>query len=225
MTNNQINYLNYQENSRSNQAKESETQRHNFVTEQETAQHNRLSEQVDLGKLAEVHRSNVTAERETQRSNLAREELNRANLRETSRHNLQQEAIGAEKNAVDKYIAQLQNAMRQAELSFNEKKEAQRIVESLRDYELELGKAVANGVTPKTKAAITNAGTVASAALGGAVGTSTATKALPAASSTLRGVVSKLSKFQPLVMLKQLMPDYNNYTGSSSGPRRGYVKG
>lgn len=80
MTNNQINYWRYKEDSRHNKVSEVETERHNRVTEVETQRHNVVSE-------GEVLRHNVVTENETQRHNVRMEN-------ETERHNVESEILG-----------------------------------------------------------------------------------------------------------------------------------
>lgn len=88
MTTMGLQYLSYQENVRSNIARENENIRHNTTTEGlgtlsfgESVRSNLANESLKLGSLDEEIRSNQAREYENYRSNLAREtENNRANL-------------------------------------------------------------------------------------------------------------------------------------------------
>lgn len=104
MTSNQINWLNYQETSRSNRAREVETNRSNLANETETNRAN-------LAREAETHRSNLANETETNRSNLAREA-------ETSLHNRTTEAETNRSNLANEAI-QRENSQRQARTSMS----------------------------------------------------------------------------------------------------------
>lgn len=126
-----LNYLNYKETLRSNQANESIKTAQN----EETNRHNVVSENVSLGELSvkrgsldEEIRSNkaneaLTASRneETKRSNLANESLTAARNAETQRSNLANELLTSERNAeterankatdaTNRYRANLSNA-------------------------------------------------------------------------------------------------------------------
>lgn len=211
MTNNQINYLNYLETARSNRSRETETSRHNVQ-----------SEKIDIGKLAETQRSNLISEAETNRSNVARENINLATLAETKRHNVAYEQTLSEKNAVSKYIAELENSIAQANLNFQESKEAQRIVESPRDYELALGKTVVEGVDRTVNTAVGASRTAAAAAIGGALGGRKPSAASSTTTATTVGsILSKAAKNVTAlpIIIKQIMPDT-----ISSGQTRGDSK-
>lgn len=97
MTKNQVDWINAQENIRSNKAKETETSRanranefetnrSNLAREKETNRHNVATESLDLSKLNETIRSNKAQEYETNRANVAREN-------ENHRHNTATESI------------------------------------------------------------------------------------------------------------------------------------
>lgn len=103
MTNDQVNYLNYQEAARHNLASETETSRSNLAQESETRRHNLTSEGITNRSLQETIRTNKANEKikrntlkETKRSNKAREaETHRSNVvneNEANRHNLATEA-------------------------------------------------------------------------------------------------------------------------------------
>lgn len=130
MTNNQIQYWSLQETKRHNQAGESENIRHNVAAETETGRHNLATEQVDISKL-----------NETVRHNQATEQFNISSLQETKRHNVETERtanrsneIRAEANAISKAYNQALTALKSAELNLNERRELQRIQESVRDF-------------------------------------------------------------------------------------------
>lgn len=131
MTQMGLNYLNYKETLRSNQANEGIKTAQN----QETNRHNLVSENVSLGELTvqrgsldEKVRSNkaneaLTASRneETKRSNLANESLTATRNAETQRSNLANELLTSERNAeteranmatdaTNRYRANLSNA-------------------------------------------------------------------------------------------------------------------
>lgn len=102
-----INYLNYQENVRSNIARESENSKHNRETETlgrlsfgENVRSNQANEAIKQGSLDENIRSNLANESikwstlsETTRSNLANENIKDRQLGETVRSNKAHESI------------------------------------------------------------------------------------------------------------------------------------
>lgn len=63
MTQNQIAYLKYLEDTRHNTSYENETRRHNIAYENETARHNRSTERYSFDSLAEGKRHNLVTER------------------------------------------------------------------------------------------------------------------------------------------------------------------
>lgn len=106
MTKNQIDYANYKETKRNNEAMLAETNRHNIAGEQfniaslaETGRHNRAQESIGYGNLAETSRHNVAGEKidlsklaESQRHNQATEIQASAELSEVIRANRAREA-------------------------------------------------------------------------------------------------------------------------------------
>lgn len=262
MTNNQISFLNYQETARSNLAREQETNRSNVARERETHRTNIVNEgenrrsnlaresenlRSNLARESEAKRSNLAKEYEMHRSNVANEQIDIGKLHETQRanteqkrHNLASEtlsstqnAIAHERNAIDRYIAELKNAMETSRLSFDQQKEAQRIVESLRDYQLALGKTMMSGFNGTTVPGLSAARNAASAAVGAGLGTSLASRtgggsfgvdqARIAGSAATGGIASVLNKISkaPLLLwfnkLGELVPSY------SSKPRPHYT--
>lgn len=263
MTNNQISFLNYQETNRSNLAREQETKRSNLAREGETHRSNIVNEgeirrsnlarerenlRSNLAKESETKRSNLAKERETHRSNVVNEQIDIGKLHETQRANTEQRrhnrasetlssnqnAIAKERNDIDRYIAELKNAMETSRLTFDQQKEAQRIVESLRDYQLALGKAVVSGFNGTTVPGLNAARGAASAAVGAGLGTGLATRtgggsfgadqariAGAAAGGGFASVLRKISK-APLLLwfnkLGELKPNYStdpyHYTAS-----------
>ena len=87
MTNNQIQYLKYLEDKRSNIARETETNRDNTARLQETNRYNTIY-------TGETGRSNLARETETNRSNLANEAIARQGQAINARHYENQDAIG-----------------------------------------------------------------------------------------------------------------------------------
>ena len=101
MTKNQIDYANYKETKRNNEAVLAETNRHNIAGEQfnianlaETNRHNKAQEGLGYGNLAETSRHNKAQEHigygnlaETSRHNVAGERIDLSKLAETQRHN------------------------------------------------------------------------------------------------------------------------------------------
>lgn len=87
MTNNQIQYLKYLEEKRSNVTRETETNRDNMARLQETNRYNTIY-------TGETGRSNLAREIETNRSNLANEANARAGLAINDRHYRAQDQIG-----------------------------------------------------------------------------------------------------------------------------------
>lgn len=106
MTKNQIDYANYKETKRNNEAMLAETNRHNIAGEQfnlaslaETGRHNKAQESIGYGNLAETTRHNVAGEQidlsklaESRRHNKATENQASAELTETIRANRAREA-------------------------------------------------------------------------------------------------------------------------------------
>lgn len=86
MTNNQIQYLKYVEDKRSNLARETETNRDNLGRLGETQRYNTLS-------TTETGRSNRTRETETNRSNLANEDNTRLGLAINAQHYANQDSV------------------------------------------------------------------------------------------------------------------------------------
>ena len=84
LTSNQINYQNYLENVRHNQAVESETGRHNVSTET-----------LGFATLGETQRHNVVGESETYRHNVQGENISWYSASENARHNRTSEAQNA----------------------------------------------------------------------------------------------------------------------------------
>lgn len=244
MTNNQISFLNYQETNRSNLARERETQRSNLAREGETHRSNIVVEgetqRSNLAKESEMRRSNLAKESETHRTNVVNEQIDIGKLHETHRvnteqrrHNLASEtlsstqnAIAKERNDIDRYVAELRNAMDSSRLAFDQQKEAQRIIESLRDYQLALGKTMVSGFNGSTLPGLNAARSAASAAVGAGLGTSLATRtgggsfgvdqariAGSAAGGGIAGVLRRISK-APLLLwfrnLGDLKPNYSN---------------
>lgn len=110
MTNNQINYWRYKEDSRHNKVTEVETERHNRVAEAEIVRHNVVSE-------GEVYRHNVVTEGEIQRHNIESEALGRAQLDEVVRHNVRSEALETQR---------IQLGYAQVSLGYSQLQEARR---------------------------------------------------------------------------------------------------
>lgn len=106
MTKNQIDYANYKETKRNNEAMLAEANRHNIAGEQfnlaslaETGRHNKAQESIGYGNLAETSRHNMAGEQidlsklaENQRHNKATESQASAELSETIRANRAREA-------------------------------------------------------------------------------------------------------------------------------------
>lgn len=131
MTKNQIDYWNFVENKRHNQAmelyssgtlnetkrsnlaREEETQRSNLARESETKRSNLANELLGTSRLQEDVRHNQTSEKETSRSNIAREfETNRSNVAneiETHRSNVAREVETNRHNRADEEIRNDQN--------------------------------------------------------------------------------------------------------------------
>lgn len=229
MTNNQISFLNYREANRANLARENETNRANLARENEAYRSNLANE-------TEARRANLARERETNRANLAKEyETNRANVvheqidigklhetvrmnDETMKHNRITESISsrqneltAERNSIEQYIAELKNAMESNRLSFDQQREAQRVVESLRDYQLAVGKLLMSGATPSIFRGFNAARNAAAAAISGGIGAaagaaaSNSTPKLPGGKSNpFLSILNKVSKAPLLLWFKHL---------------------
>lgn len=123
MTNNQISYLNLQEQKRSHLANES----FNLDSLAETSRHNVATEEFNLSNLAETVRSNKAREVETKRHNQRTEG-------ESVRHNLATESIQKTSALAEKAYKEATAALNSAKLDFDKQKEVTRIAESLRDY-------------------------------------------------------------------------------------------
>lgn len=239
MTNNQISFLNYKEANRANLAREIETNRANIARENEAHRSNIANE-------TEAHRANLAKETETNRANLAREyETNRANVvheqidigklhetvranDETMKHNRMTESISsrqndltAERNSIEQYIAELKNAMESSRLSFDQQREAQRIVESLRDYRLAVGKMLMSGATPSIFRGFNAARNAAAAAIAGGIGAAAGAATsnnnppkLPGSKDTMLGSILKKVSKAPLLLwfknLENLVPKFGS---------------
>nr|AVX53426.1 putative ORF1 [Marmot picobirnavirus] len=109
--------------------------------------------------------------------------------------------------------------MDSSRLNFDQSREAQRIVEALRNYQLELGKLAANGLRGGSKAA-TRAGSAATAAIAGA------TAGASSNTNPIKSVLTKISKTPVLLFFKRLgevvdisSPHNQNYVLDSNGRR------
>lgn len=241
MTNNQISFLNYKEANRANLARELETSRANIAHENEAHRSNIANEtetrRANLARETEINRANLAREYETNRANVVHEQIDLGKLHETVRtndetmkHNRMMESLSskqneltAERNSIEQYIAELKNAMESSRLSFDQQREAQRIVESLRDYQLAVGKLLMSGATPSIFRGFNFARNAAAAAVSGGIGAAAGAAAssnkppkLPGSKGTVFGsILRKVSKAPLLLWFKHLGDLVPNF---SSGP-------
>lgn len=149
MTKNQIDYANYKETKRNNEAVLAETNRHNIAGEQfnlanlaEAGRHNRAQESIGYGNLAESSRHNKAGEQidlsklaESQRHNKATESQARAELSEVIRANRAREANLA---------GQLQNDINSLAESVRHNKTSEMIQNNANDIRSDLNRITEN---------------------------------------------------------------------------------